>query len=67
MSIFLLFLLHFFVFPNAIKESFAIFDVILFRAVTSASSCRPEKEGKYFGIWFIDACARWEQEKASFT
>ena len=46
---------------------FVISEVILFRALTSKSSCNPEKDGKNFVIWWIDACNRWEQEKASFT
>ena len=46
---------------------FVISVVILLRAVTSKSSWNPEKEGNYLEICWIDACARWEQEKASFT
>ena len=44
-----------------------IFEVILLRAFTSKSSCNPEYEGKNFGSSKIEACALWDQEKASLT
>ena len=44
-----------------------ISDSILLSALTSKSSCNPEKEGKNIGILLIEAWALCEQEKASFT